>query len=321
MLLLSKYKPEVMCVTESQIDASVYDGKVEVPLYTVQRCDRDLKKSGKKGGGGVLLYVREDVKCEVVSKVAGKDFEMIAIDLRASGERIVGLYRRPGNTLSGELAEALVEVLATNKSVILLGDLNMDTREETPLPKRLMLLLSKQFKLYQKVKFVTRRKGNGGTTIDHIWTKQQCVCGKLPEMGNLSDHEVIGGWCRNTTAAGRHVQKIKRRKWKSAPDKEMVGIIKERIGAVNKGNIGNSAKMETLVEAWDEAWKEIKKRYAPIVEVKIKAGIKRRQWMTKELSGKVKKRNGLRKRACRVGATPEDKHAFRQMERLSLIHI
>jgi len=95
----------------------------------------------------------------------------------------------------------------------------------------------------------------------------------------------------------------------------MVEMIKKEFRGVKHEPRENTRKLEGLVNAWGVAWKQIKKQYAPMVEVKIKAGTKRRSWMTKDLSRKIKERNALWKRASKPDASSEDKQEFRLKEK------
>ena len=40
MLVAQKYKPEVICITETHLNESFEDGEIEIPLYRVFRVDR-----------------------------------------------------------------------------------------------------------------------------------------------------------------------------------------------------------------------------------------------------------------------------------------
>ena len=40
MLVAQKYKPEVICITETHLNESFEDGEIEIPLYRVFRADR-----------------------------------------------------------------------------------------------------------------------------------------------------------------------------------------------------------------------------------------------------------------------------------------
>lgn len=313
-LILNRLRPEVCCISETKLDSSFEDGEIEMPMYTVVRSDRNLKRSVRKhGGGGVLLYIRNDIKYKIVVKEAGKDFELIAIDLERSGERIVGMYRRPGDTLSSELAETLGGVLAAKKNQIVVGDINMDTKSTNPKPRKLLTMLEKQFKLKQKARFVTRRES--GSTIDHVWTRQHCVCTNLHELGGMSDHEMIAAWTKDVSSVKLGSQKIKRRKWKSAPTEDMVGIIKAEFAQMEYDGRANGGRLKKLMESWDNAWRKIKKKHAPVVEIKIKAGHKRRKNMSEETRRVAKERCRIWKQACKPNAKEETKAEYRKLKK------
>ena len=95
MLVAQKYKPEVICITETHLNESFEDGEIEIPLYRVFRVDRSATKrdlqskgprnpgkgSAKTRGGGIMMYVRNDLKVGNMRKESGKDFELLGFDL------------------------------------------------------------------------------------------------------------------------------------------------------------------------------------------------------------------------------------------------
>ena len=99
---------------------------------------------------------------------------------RGAGVRYVGLYRTPANrTKIGEAAlEAIEKEVLQEGEVVVVGDLNMDTRSANPTPIALRNLLRGKKNLQQHVKFVTHKRPNQkvGTTIDHIWAPFTCRC-------------------------------------------------------------------------------------------------------------------------------------------------
>ena len=60
--LMKSVLPEVLAISETWLDSSVPDGEIEIPGYSVFRCDR----SGR-GGGVVAVYCAEHLSCTVLS--------------------------------------------------------------------------------------------------------------------------------------------------------------------------------------------------------------------------------------------------------------
>ena len=55
----------IIDITESKVDNSISDSKVEIPGYSILRCDRS------RNGGGVACYVRQDLCFNLRSTAMG----------------------------------------------------------------------------------------------------------------------------------------------------------------------------------------------------------------------------------------------------------
>uniref|UniRef100_A0A1A8RXB6 Reverse transcriptase domain-containing protein n=1 Tax=Nothobranchius rachovii TaxID=451742 RepID=A0A1A8RXB6_9TELE len=88
---LSRTQPEyrqcsVMCFTETWLQDHIPDSSVSLPGFLTVRADRDLKRSGKRKGGGVAVLVNNrwchpghvSVKCRLCSP----DVELLAVSCR-----------------------------------------------------------------------------------------------------------------------------------------------------------------------------------------------------------------------------------------------
>lgn len=96
-----------------------------IPGYHVFRKDRKLGRAG-----GVLLYVRDHLKCEEVHLNSLQDLESIAVSIVLSPPMsftVVGIYRPPNcnNIFYDELTSVLKE-LGTKTKLLLLGDFNIN---------------------------------------------------------------------------------------------------------------------------------------------------------------------------------------------------
>ena len=76
----------LICLTETWLTSSIPTANVELPGFSVARLDRDNKLSGKKKGGGLVIY-SNDRWCNpghvtVKETACCKDVELIAVSLR-----------------------------------------------------------------------------------------------------------------------------------------------------------------------------------------------------------------------------------------------
>ena len=129
----------------------------------------------KKGGGGILLYVQKDVDISDEQKDQCEDLESVSVTL-TTGVRYVIVYRPPGPHMSTKASDIIRKNVEDYDNVIIMGDLNMNMDAKSPCPRELRNLLQVELRMDQKVTFVTRRKRNRGTIIDHVWSKMPCKC-------------------------------------------------------------------------------------------------------------------------------------------------
>lgn len=59
--IMKTLNPALIALSESRLIAEIEDSEVSVPGYSVVRCDAESRNTG-----GVILYVRDDIKYEIV---------------------------------------------------------------------------------------------------------------------------------------------------------------------------------------------------------------------------------------------------------------
>ena len=122
---------DIMVVTETKIDDSFPKQEFEIEGYTSFRRDRN------KYGGGILVYVREDIPCrEITGQNPTNDLEGVTleINLRKIKWLIFGGYNYTKSNI-GTFLSMLGPLLDTNMSrlenFIILGDFNCEINEAT----------------------------------------------------------------------------------------------------------------------------------------------------------------------------------------------
>eukprot|EP00666_Eupelagonemidae_sp_cell4sb_P004626 gene4626-biopygen1733 len=278
--IAAERKPLVIAITETHLDDSFKDGEVEIPGYRLIRQDRDPKRSKKTKGGGVAVYVREEIPVEREEKKAGEDYEIVAFDMPGQ-IRYAIMYRPPGQFISDDALQAVEKALGGSKTRLLAGDLNMNMRAKTPVPKAFNTQLGKELKMEQRVGFVTRERSFGGigSTIDHVWTNMQCVCRPVKGLDGLSDHRAIAANHDQQSKVKEEATKVVwRRRWDEASTSDMVQIIKEELQTERRGMQPCMMTMDNAVGAWDKAWQRIKKEIAPKVKIKVRPRRRKAAW-------------------------------------------
>ena len=94
--ILTENKIDILGITESWTHAEVGDAEINLMGYQVFRRDRKLDISNKTRGGGVLLYVKENLTAYEIHEFDAQ-CEALWVGIRNSmGEIIIGVcYKSP----------------------------------------------------------------------------------------------------------------------------------------------------------------------------------------------------------------------------------
>ena len=116
----------VVAVSETKCDATISDSELDIENYNIFRKDRN------RHGGGVALYVKDDVSCRFENNITCDDIEALWVKLspKHSETLLICVIYRPPNSSSSyfDLLNEMLSQAVTNTDVemILLGDLNCD---------------------------------------------------------------------------------------------------------------------------------------------------------------------------------------------------
>ena len=189
-MIAYKTRAAVISITETWLYQSVTDSEVNINGYVILRRDRD------RSGGGVCLYVREDVTFTPLKiENQNKDSEVLCIELFLPKTKpiTVGVcYRPPKQHNFIEQFEAILAQFKPEHETVLLGDFNICYNDKKgPLYKSYSTTL-KMFNLTQIIKDPTRVTDTSSTIIDHI------LCNNFENISQfgvldigLSDHSII----------------------------------------------------------------------------------------------------------------------------------
>lgn len=123
---MKKMNPAILALSETRLIDDIEDSEVNVPGYSIARCDAENRNTG-----GVVLYVRNDIKYEIVlsSKIASNCW-CLAIETRGKVFKgiIIVVYHSPSASDGDFLRflEDIVEELVIKGVCIMLGDFNID---------------------------------------------------------------------------------------------------------------------------------------------------------------------------------------------------
>ena len=114
-----------MIVGETKLDNSFPDAQFKVDGYTMYRKDRN------SNGGGLILFIKNDVTSRQRPDLEFKDVESISVELCIGNAKwlLMGAYKPPSlktNIFSMDFQTTMDKIYMSYQNVILLGDLNFD---------------------------------------------------------------------------------------------------------------------------------------------------------------------------------------------------
>ena len=194
--LLDKCAFDILFISESKIDGSVSSTLFAHPKYRIIRKDR------KKGGGGLLVYIRSNVTAHRQIKLKSDGIESICLDVKGCAKNwflICACYRSPGKCKITKFipacATAAEKMYAKRKEIMFIGDLNMNMLKSSDNPNGPNKDLTKfieQFCLTNVIHEATRTTNYSKTLLDVVLTSHP---ERLAKSGTLqvgiSDHDLI----------------------------------------------------------------------------------------------------------------------------------
>ena len=196
-VIVEDCKPDVVGITESWLNDSIFTAEVHIPGYVVYRQDRPDTSRGI--GGGVLLYVKADLS-SVVKPEIGRDFvnsTWCEIPLKVagiSGSLTVGVvYRSPNSSVENNtlLFELMKQV--SSKNTVIMGDFNYPdiswSEGFSGSHGSDFFKLTQDCFLHQHVCFPTREKN----ILDLVLSSDPHSVENVENVGKLgsSDHDIV----------------------------------------------------------------------------------------------------------------------------------
>ena len=194
--LLNRNMFDILFLAETKIDSTVSSHLVSHPGF------RTIRKDRKKGAGGLLAYIRNDLSAYRRLKLESSNIESICLDVKGSNNSrfiVCGCYRSPTKCKESDfiasLSTAAENMYNTRRELLLLGDFNMDmyeNRDEGRFPDTRLVDFCNRFCLSNRIDNPTRVTKTSKSLIDVLLTshaERYATSGSL-HLG-LSDHDLI----------------------------------------------------------------------------------------------------------------------------------
>lgn len=176
----------VVALSETRLIPEIEDSEVNTQGYSLVRCDGENRNTG-----GVMLYIRNDIKYEVIiKKKIVSNCWCVAVEMRDNIYKgvIIVVYHSPSASDGDFLRflEDVVDLLVAKGQCIMIGDFNIDLMTDIFYAKKIiseMLCLG----MKQYVDKPTRITKNSQTLIDLVFANTKVRC-NVYDKPRITDH-------------------------------------------------------------------------------------------------------------------------------------
>ena len=159
---------DVICISETWIDARTSDDDIKIRDFTLFRRDRPGDHYG-----GICVYVRDNIYSKRRNDLELPNIESIWIEVSIHNKKqLIGTFYRPPNSTNATLSsieDSIGLAFDSNiQNILTIGDFNLDTRKENT--NRKIRELCQQYNLKQLINEPTNFTENSSSTIDLILT-------------------------------------------------------------------------------------------------------------------------------------------------------
>ena len=183
---------EVLAINESKLDNTITDGEIHIPGYVIIRKDRN------RHGGGVAIYIKENISCSVRHDLAPDQLDMVCVEINLPYNKsfLVSTWYRPPNAninVFEDYTKFVEKCDYENKQLIVLGDMNCDYfKNPSESHTQRLKFISSAYQLQQLILEPTRMTNRSATLIDLIFTNETRNIAKSGVIHNgMSDHSLI----------------------------------------------------------------------------------------------------------------------------------
>lgn len=189
-----KKKPHLIVITETWLKNE------EIIFYNLKNYQSIGNCRENTRGGGILLYIRDDIKFNIVKSEQFYKSHLILINLNELNTKIAGFYRSPATT-SDLFLEILENTLDNTNNLICLGDLNYDLLrgDDVNVKNYMNILTNNNYRILNKTNeenytYFENKRGKIHTSIlDHVFSDKFNIDDVNVETKDVcfSDHRLL----------------------------------------------------------------------------------------------------------------------------------
>ena len=194
--LLDECAFDILFITESKIDGTTSSSLFTHSQYCI------IRRGRKRGGGGLLVYIRSNVTAHRQINLEPEGVESICLDVKGYANNwflICACYRSPGKCKITDFipacATAAERMYVKRKEIMFIGDFNMNMLESPDNPNgpnKDLTNFMEQFCLTNVIHEAKRTTNCSSTLLDIILTShpERLATSGILQVG-ISDHDLI----------------------------------------------------------------------------------------------------------------------------------
>ena len=287
---------DVLAINVTKIESSITSGLIRVDGYNLERNDRN------KNGGGVALYIQNNINYVVRDDLVPNNLEIIAIEISKPKAKpfIVSTWYRPPNSsadLFRDFENFLRKIDSEGKESILVGDINCDlsSAPEEPLVSTIQFLYD-IYQYSQLIRHKTRVSKRSATLIDHFITNKAqeiTASGVIPIT--ISDHYLVYGIRKHQALKG-DPRLIENRNMKAYNAESFIN----ELNNVPWDLIQSCEDVNDMVSVWEQLFLEVIDAHAPLRKRRVKN--KSSPWLKPSIKKQMYHRDYLKRQALKTGS-------------------
>ena len=252
-------------------------------------------------GGGLLVYVKNTITCNLIEWSQEIDMECIGLNMSLSPQMsftVICLYRPPSsNSLFYEHLHNILKQCDVKKELILMGDFNINWGKKTERKK--LKDITNKFNLSQLIQGPTRITNTSQTQIDLIFSNRpERVTTSHNMLTGLSDHNITL-LVRKLTRKRLGNSTIRNQFYEKIPKNEIVNL-ENAINQIDWSDLLTNRDTEVSCSTFFSTLNEIRANFTR--KVKQKHGQKTTlPWLNDTLWQQMKDRDSALKRALKSG--------------------
>ena len=292
LLNCSRNDIQLFGLSESKLNDSHTSNFFNIKNFQLFRKDRVISAGRPEQGGGIIIYVKDGIKCERRIDLECVNIECIWLEIFPKNSKIFltgVMYRHPNETVQwNEIFDNQFDkVLACEKEIYLMGDFNRDLLQVNI--KKTWLEYMESFGLEQIVKSPTRITDHSETLIDHIYCNNlsNVLSTKVPILG-LSDHfpVFVTRKLNSSPVLKKSHHSISYRSFKNFNEAEFINDLSSTPWDVIK--IFDDTN--DIVESWSSLFLDINDKHLPLKQHRVKRK-QQPKWLNGEIIDAIKTRD------------------------------